>query len=263
MREFEEDLWASGARLVAGVDEVGRGPLAGPVTAAAVVLPRDLAIEGIDDSKKLTPERRDELFDLIMRDAVDVGVASVSETVIDEINILNATRRAMRGALERLSEPPDHVLVDGSEIPALGIPQTGLPHGDERSTVIAAASIIAKVTRDRFLVELDRRYPDYGFARHKGYGTPEHLAALTRLGPCEIHRRSFHVVLESAGGPSELYRRLRARLMEAATADELERVARDVALVRQELDPYELSKLRGLYKRCYVRAKVGLTAARR
>jgi ribonuclease HII len=262
MRTSEEELWATGARLVAGVDEAGRGPLAGPVTAAAVILPRDLSIRGIEDSKKLTPEKREELFVLITSEAVAVGVSSVSEKVIDEINILKATQRAMREAVAGLGEIPDHVLVDGNEVPNLDLPQTAIHGGDESSTVIAAASIVAKVTRDRLLLEYDEHYPGYGFAQHKGYGTPEHLAALTRLGPCEIHRRSFRTVLDADGGFSEHYLWFRSELLDAGTAEELEAIALRIARVREELASFELSKLRSLYKRCYVRAKVGMSGRR-
>jgi ribonuclease HII len=262
MRRSEAELWARGAEYVAGIDEAGRGPLAGPVVAGAVVLPRDLSIRGIDDSKKLTPARREELFELIMRDAVSVGTGITSESVIDEINILRATHRAMREAVAGLDVTPSHVLVDGDPIPALDLPQTAIHQGDGKSTVIAAASIVAKVTRDRMIVEMDSRYPGYGFARHKGYGTKEHISALMRLGPCEIHRRSFRVVLDAAGGLSELYAGFRAALMAAPDAERLDRIAREIACEKERLVAFELSKLRGLYKRCYVRLRSGIPAGR-
>ncbi|MFH1689109.1 MAG: ribonuclease HII [Candidatus Eisenbacteria bacterium] len=262
MRGSEAERWAGGDEYVAGVDEAGRGPLAGPVVAAAVVLPRDLSIRGIDDSKKLTAAKREELFGLIRRDAVAVGTGIVSEGVIDEINILRATHRAMREALAGLDVTPDHVLMDGDPVPELGFPQTAINQGDGKSTAIAAASIIAKVTRDRMLVELDERHPGYGFARHKGYGTKEHISALMRLGPCEIHRRSFGVVLDAAGGMSELYAGFRAALLAAPDPERLERIAREIAREKERLAPYELSKLRGLYKRCYVRLHAGISTRR-
>jgi ribonuclease HII len=262
MRRHESELWASGATHVAGVDEAGRGPLAGPVVAAAVVLPREFPVRGVDDSKKLTASRRDELFELIRTHAVAVATGVVDHDVIDEINILRATQRAMREAVSGLSVTPDHVLVDGDAIPDAGFPQTGINQGDGRSTVIAAASIIAKVTRDRMLVEMDERYPGYGFARHKGYGTSEHVSALMRLGPCEIHRRSFRLVLDSAGGMSELYAGFRAAMLKADSLELLDRIAREIAAEKGRLVPYELSKLRGLYKRCYVRLKAGIPVAR-
>jgi ribonuclease HII len=262
LRRHEAELWAKGVRLVAGVDEAGRGPLAGPVVAAAVVLPRDLGISGIDDSKKLTPSKREELYERIRADALAVGVGSASEKVIDEVNILRATFRAMRDAVAGLERVPDHVLVDGEAIPDLGLPQTGILRGDERSAAIAAASIVAKVTRDRLLVEYDALYPGYGFAQHKGYGTPEHIAALTRLGPCEIHRLSFRIVHDARGGFSEPYRRHRDALLAADGPDALDRASRAIARDKDGLDPFELAKLRTLYKRCYVRLRAGLVASR-
>ena len=262
MRRSEFELWAQGVEHVAGIDEAGRGPLAGPVVAGAVILPRDLSIRGIDDSKKLTAAKREELFELIVRDAVSVGTGVVSEGVIDEINILRATHRAMREAVAGLDVTPSHVLVDGDPIPALDFPQTAIHQGDSKSTAIAAASIVAKVTRDRMIVELDTRYPGYGFARHKGYGTREHISALMRLGPCEIHRRSFRIVLDAAGGLSELYAGFRAALLAAPDAERLDRIAREIAREKERLVAFELSKLRGLYKRCYVRLRAGIPAAR-
>lgn len=262
LRRYEAEFWAAGAESVAGVDEAGRGPLAGPVVAAAVVLQRDVEIPGIDDSKRLTPAKREELYERIMSDAVAVGVGSSSEKVIDEINILRATFRAMREAVAGLGRRPDHVLVDGDRIPELEIPQSAIPRGDEKSAAIAAASIIAKVTRDRLLVEYDGRYPGYGFARHKGYGTPQHIAALTRLGPCDIHRRSFRIVHEARGGFSRRFREFRDALMEAGDSRALDGVAEEIARAKSELEPFELSKLRGLYKRCYVRLGAGLKASK-
>jgi ribonuclease HII len=262
MRRHEADLWEGGATQVAGVDEAGRGPLAGPVVAAAVVLPHELSVHGIDDSKKLTPKKREELYGLIEAQAVAVGVGIVDHSVIDEINILRATHRAMREAVSALSVTPDHVLVDGDPIPAADFPQTAINQGDRLSTAIAAASIVAKVTRDRILIEMDDVYPGYGFARHKGYGTPEHISALTRLGPCEIHRRSFRIVLDSAGGMSELYSGFRAALLKADRVEVLDRIAGEIAREKGRLVPYELSKLRGLYKRCYVRLRAGVRAVR-
>ncbi|MCK4510918.1 ribonuclease HII [bacterium] len=263
MRRHEMKLWDDGATIVAGVDEVGRGPLAGPVMAAAVVLPREIALDGLNDSKKLTPQRREELFDDIMNTALAVGVGSVSHETIDEINILHATLRAMRDAVHDLGLSPDHVLVDGSHaIPDVETSQTSIQRGDERSAPIAAASIVAKVTRDRMMVEMAEEYPGYGFARHKGYGTPEHIAALTRLGPCSIHRRSFRIVLESAGGFSLKYNQFRRGLKASLTQSDLDAVGSLIAADSDELDPYELTRLRGLYKRCVVRLRTNLTRKR-
>jgi ribonuclease HII len=263
MRKHERDLWDSGLEHVAGVDESGRGPLAGPVVAAAVILPRDLAIVGIDDCKKLTPERREKLYDLIVRDAVAVGVGQSSEKLIDEINIARATFAAMRNAIGELPTTPEHVLVDGPAIPDLKTPQTPITNGDGRSTAIAAASIIAKVTRDRILIELDARYPGYGFAQHKGYGTSDHLSALMRLGPCEIHRRSFRVVTDIAGGLSALYEGFRRALLAARNDETLERIATEIAREKDRLIPHELTKLRTLYKRCRVRLSAGIVPTKR
>jgi ribonuclease HII len=262
MRRHETDLWDSGVSHIAGVDEAGRGPLAGPVVAAAVVLPRELGIRGIDDSKKLTPERREALYEGIMCEAVAVGVGSSSQRLIDEVNILNATFAAMREAIGKISPPPGHVLVDGRDIPDLELPQTGIPNGDGLSTAIAAASIVAKVTRDRLMVELDSKYPGYGLARHKGYGTADHLSAITRLGPCEIHRRSFRVVAAMAGGLSDLYEGFRRALLAAGDIDGLERVASAIAREKERLIPHELARLRALYRRCRVRLSAGMGARR-
>jgi ribonuclease HII len=188
---FEGRAWRDGAARVAGVDEAGRGPLAGPVAAAAVVLDPARRIRGLRDSKLLPPERREELFAIIQERALAVGVAIVDHETIDRVNILEATRRAMRAALAQLVPFPDLVLTDFVHLAALPCPQRNLVDGDRRCATIAAASIVAKVTRDRLMREWDAKYPEYGFARHKGYGTPEHLGALDRLGPCPIHRRTF------------------------------------------------------------------------
>ena len=193
------DLWSyeracrdEGFATVCGVDEAGRGPLAGPVCAAAVILPQDLEIKGLNDSKKLTEKRREALYDVIVREAVAYGIAFADEKEIDEINILQATFLAMRRAVEQLSVRPSIVLVDGNREPDLGdLPVKTIVKGDSLSANIAAASILAKVTRDRFILEQDAIYPQYGFAVHKGYGTKAHYAALTQYGACPIHRRSF------------------------------------------------------------------------
>jgi ribonuclease HII len=188
---FERRAWRDGLARVAGVDEAGRGPLAGPVAAAAVVLDPGRRIRGLRDSKVITADRRQELFAVIQERALAVGVAIIQPETIDRINILQATRRAMREALAQLLPPPDFVLTDFVHLADLPCPQENLVDGDRRCATIAAASIVAKVTRDRLMLEWDAKYPEYGFARHKGYGTPEHLSALDRLGPCPIHRRTF------------------------------------------------------------------------
>ena len=188
---FEGRAWRDGLARVAGVDEAGRGPLAGPVAAAAVILDPGRRIRRLRDSKLVPPEEREELYAVILERAVGVGVAVVDHETIDRVNILEATRRAMREALAQIVPPPDLVLTDFVHLAALPFPQKNLVDGDRRCATIAAASIVAKVTRDRIMREWDAKYPDYGFARHKGYGTPEHLGALDRLGPCPIHRRTF------------------------------------------------------------------------
>jgi ribonuclease HII len=180
--------------LIAGVDEAGRGPLAGPVVAAAVILPNRCELPNLNDSKKLSPAQREALYPLIRRQALAIGVGIVEAAEIDRINIRQASFAAMRQALGGLNVMPAHVLVDGYPIPEGPASQTGIIGGDGKSAHIAAASIIAKVTRDALMLELDRQFPAYGFSRHKGYGTPEHLDALKRHGPCPFHRRSFSPV---------------------------------------------------------------------
>lgn len=176
---------------VAGVDEAGRGPLAGPVVAAAVVFEPECFIDGVNDSKLLAPDEREEVYEKIIAGAAMFGVGIVHHDVIDSINILQATYRAMHDAIRRLAVPPDHLLIDGNRFAGGAIPFTTIIDGDALSFAIAAASILAKVTRDRLMVEYDAQFPGYGFARHKGYATPEHREAITRLGLCGIHRRTF------------------------------------------------------------------------
>jgi len=188
---YEAQAWRSGVARVAGLDEAGRGPLAGPVVAAAVVIAPERRIRRLADSKLLTPERREVLYAAILERALAVGVGVVDHETIDRVNILEATRRAMLEALRGLSLTPDLVITDFVALPGLPCPQRNLVDGDARCASVAAASIVAKVTRDRLMLEADRKFPEYGFARHKGYATPDHLAALDRHGPCPIHRRSF------------------------------------------------------------------------
>ena len=189
MREFENKY--SDLAYVAGIDEAGRGPLAGPVVAAAVILPKDIFLPFLNDSKKVTEKRRDVLFDEIKQNAIAYGIGIASNTLIDEINILQATYEAMREAVNALEKTPDVLLVDAVHIPDINIKQVGIVKGDAKSVNIAAASILAKVTRDRIMVEYDKIYPEYGFASNKGYGTATHIAALKEVGPCAIHRKSF------------------------------------------------------------------------
>jgi ribonuclease HII len=179
---------------LAGLDEAGRGPLAGPVVASAVILAPDARIRGLDDSKRLLPEDRERLFALIQARALAVGVGIVDPDTIDRVNILQATRLAMQAALAALAMEPQLVLTDFVKLDGLGCPQQNLVEGDRRSATVAAASIVAKVTRDRIMAEADRMYPEYGFGRHKGYPTEEHRLALWRHGPCALHRRTFNGV---------------------------------------------------------------------
>jgi ribonuclease HII len=188
---YEAQAWRIGVTLVAGVDEAGRGPLAGPVVAGAVIIAPDRRIKGLADSKILTPEQREALFQVISERAVAVGIGIVDHETIDRINILQATRLAMAEALARLTVQPSLVITDFVALRDLACPQRNLVDGDARCATVAAASIVAKVTRDRLMLDADRRFPEYGFARHKGYATPEHLAALDRWGPCPLHRRTF------------------------------------------------------------------------
>ena len=190
---LEHSLRIGHVRHIAGVDEAGRGPLAGPVVAAAVVFPSGVYLPGVDDSKKLTPAIREELYGRIMQSALSVGVGIISHEEIDEINILNATFRAMHVAVTNLSVQPDHLLIDGHIFPGGGVPFTAVIGGDGLCFSIAAASIIAKVTRDRIMCGYDAQFPGYGFAIHKGYATQAHRDAIARLGFCAIHRRSFHL----------------------------------------------------------------------
>lgn len=189
--ELRRELLSAGARYVAGVDEVGMGPLAGPVVAAAVILPEQVDLPGLDDSKRVDPTRREKLADAVREQALAFCVAEVAVGEIDRLNIYHAGLEAMRRAVLGLAVAPDHVMVDARTIPGLESPQTPLVGGDGRDGSIAAASIVAKVHRDALMRAFDSRHPGYGFARHKGYATPDHLDALRSLGPCPIHRRSF------------------------------------------------------------------------
>jgi ribonuclease HII len=197
--EFEQPLWSAGVTRVAGVDEAGRGPLAGPVVAAAAILPPRWAqtglppeLAGLNDSKQLTEAQREKYFEFLTTCAeIEFAIAAVDAGVIDEINILQATHRAMNDALAQLQPLPPHALVDGCPVKTLRVPQTAIVKGDARSYSIAAASVLAKVTRDRLMREYHARWPEYAFAEHKGYGTAKHLAAIEKFGACPIHRQTF------------------------------------------------------------------------
>lgn len=198
MTQYERILRGKGHVHIFGVDEVGRGPLAGPVVAGAVCLPEDFVLPGLNDSKKLPAATREAFYEVIMRDALAVGIGIVEASRIDEINILNATKEAMRIAIERAGLIPDACLLDAVQLPGLACEQMPIIGGDGKSVSIAAASVVAKVTRDRMMADYAREYPQYGFEKHAGYGTAEHLAAIARYGPTPIHRRTFTGVKEQA-----------------------------------------------------------------
>ena len=191
MWEIEQGYYDRGVKLICGVDEAGRGPLAGPVCAAAVILPANVDIPGLNDSKKLSDKRRRELFPVIKEKAIAYGIAFADHTEIDEINILQATYLAMERAIAQLQVRPEAVLIDGNRAKDFGLPVETVVHGDSRSASIAAASILAKVTRDDYMLEMAKQYPQYGFEIHKGYGTKAHYAALTEHGASDIHRKTF------------------------------------------------------------------------
>ena len=192
---YERLLWDRGLDLVCGVDEVGRGPLAGPVVASAVVFPQEVSLPGVKDSKKLTAEKREEFFGVIYENALGVGIGVVDEKIIDQMNILNASLLAMQKAIKQLKRKPDVILIDGNQkIPHLKIPQIAVIKGDSLSLSIAAASIIAKVTRDRLMEKCHKKFPLFCFDENKGYSSKSHLEALENYGPCEIHRKSFKTV---------------------------------------------------------------------
>jgi len=228
---YEREALAAGAKRVAGIDEAGRGPLVGAVVTAAVILPEGWSVAGLNDSKKLTPEKREKLFVEINRSALAVGVGRASAREIDELNIYKATQTAMERAVRAIDPLPDFLLTDAMPLPELAlIPQKPLIHGDALSASIAAASIVAKVTRDHEMEELDRQYPGYGFLAHKGYGTEEHLKALREKGPCPEHRVSFGPVLQallaqSKDGPVAYWK---GRIHQTQTPTELKQVGHQI-----------------------------------
>lgn len=187
---YENNLYSSGINYIAGVDEVGRGPLVGPVVAAAVILPKGYKLEGLTDSKKLSEKKRNTFYDILMKDAIAIGVGIKSNKIIDEVNIYEATKLAMKDAINNLSVKPEHVLIDAMPL-ELDIPTTSIIKGDALSESIAAASVIAKVTRDRMMYELDKEYPEYGFAKHKGYLTKEHINNVKQYGLLDNYRFTF------------------------------------------------------------------------
>lgn len=197
---YEKELYKTGIELIAGVDEVGRGPLFGPVVTAAVILPKNYKLEGLTDSKKLTPRKRDEFYDIIMKDAIAVSIGMKDPEVIDEVNIYEATKLAMMEAIEGLNPKPEHILIDAMKLEKLDIPSTSIIKGDAKSESIAAASVIAKVTRDRILDEVGEQYPGYGFEQHKGYPTKAHIEAVKKYGLIEGYRKTFEPIKSIING---------------------------------------------------------------
>ena len=254
---FETCLWKRGTTHVAGVDEAGVGPLAGPVVAAAVVLQPGRPIPGVDDSKKLDPQTRAGLELSIRQTALSVEIGEANVEEIDRLNIYHAALLAMRRAVAALEPAPQQVLVDGRTIPDLDVEQQSIVGGDGRSLSIAAASIIAKTHRDRLMVELHRRYPEYGFDRHKGYCTTEHQRALQRHGVCPAHRHSFRFLREATGLYSESFYGLRGELAVICSASELRRVRQRLEAERGALSDEETQKLRLLLNRRRKRLGVG------
>jgi ribonuclease HII len=244
MLNFERVLWRAGVEHIAGVDEVGMGPLAGPVIAAAVVFPPHTELHAIDDSKKLDIEQRLDAERRIRAAASGIGIGRAEVEEIDTLNIYHAGLLAMRRAVEALPTRPQHVLVDARSIPGVDVPQNCFDKGDGLDFSIAAASIIAKVHRDCLMDDLAREHPGYGFERHKGYCTPEHQDAIRRIGPCAIHRKSFTFIRELRGEYSALFYDLKQRLDRAASAPELEAIDQELDASRGALSDSEQRKLR-------------------
>jgi ribonuclease HII len=246
MRYFEKLLWKSGIKDIAGVDEAGMAPLAGPVVAASVMFPPDTVIDGINDSKQLDAQTRDELAVEIRAKASGVAVGIVSVEEIDTVNIYHAGLLAMRRAVEGLPRVPQHVLVDARTIPGIAMPQNAFNKGDGINFSIAAASIIAKTTRDAMMEVLDREYPGYGFAGHKGYPTAEHREAFLKLGPCAVHRMSFPVIHEMLGEYTPQFYSLRTQLFSSETRDAMALFEKALKASKEALAEREYAKLRQL-----------------
>jgi ribonuclease HII len=249
MLNFERVLWQSGVRHVAGVDEVGMGPLAGPVVAAAVVFAPGTMLPGIDDSKRLDPAQRERAADAIRGTALGIGIGIAEVEEIDRINIYQAGLAAMRRAIAALPMTPDHVLIDARALPELAVPQNAFQKGDGINFSIAAASIIAKTHRDLLMIDLDRRYPGYAFARHKGYGTAEHHDAVRRLGPSPIHPQSYPAIREVCGESSARFYELRRGIEDADTPAALQSAEDEFAAAASELHDPERRRLRALLSR--------------
>ncbi|MDA2923139.1 ribonuclease HII [Acidobacteria bacterium AH-259-L09] len=244
MLNFERLLWNSGVRYVAGVDEVGVGPLAGPLVAAAVVFSPQTFIPGINDSKRLAPKIREQLAQIIRTKALGVGIGLAKVTEIDQRNVYHAGILAMRRAVQGLPVSPTYLLLDAKQIPEFSIPQTAFIKGDSLSFSIAAASIIAKTYRDQLMRELDLRYPQYGFAQHKGYSTPEHQKAIQKHGPSAVHRRSFAFIDELCGGYSILFYALRDKLMRLSSVQATKEFEKEFNAVRSKLSQPEQRKIK-------------------
>lgn len=195
-RQYENELYSKGYKLIGGIDEVGRGPLVGPVVTACVILPEDFALDGLTDSKKLSEKKRDMFYDIIMEKAISVGIGIMDEDVIDKVNIYEATKLAMYQAVDNMSIKPDYILIDAMKLDKLDVPSTSIIKGDLKSITISAASVIAKVTRDRMMYELDKKYPMYKFAKNKGYPTKDHIKAIVKYGILKEHRKTFKPVTE-------------------------------------------------------------------
>lgn len=195
-RQYENELYSKGYKLIGGIDEVGRGPLVGPVVTACVILPEDFALDGLTDSKKLSEKKRDLFYDIIMEKAISVGIGIMDEDVIDKVNIYEATKLAMYQAVDNMSVKPDYILIDAMKLDKLDVPSTSIIKGDLKSITISAASVIAKVTRDRMMYELDKKYPMYKFAKNKGYPTKDHIEAIVKYGILKEHRKTFKPVTE-------------------------------------------------------------------
>ena len=192
LKQYENELRNKGYKYICGIDEAGRGPLAGPVVVASVIMPENSMIEGINDSKKVSEKKREKLYDLILEEAISYGVGIIGQDEIDDINILNATKKGLTVSLKELTQKPDLIIVDAlTNIDTLGTPYESIITGDAKCYSISAASIIAKVTRDRIMREWDKIYPQYGFAQHKGYGTSAHISSIKEYGPCPLHRKTF------------------------------------------------------------------------
>lgn len=249
MLAIERAFRGEGYRCIAGLDEAGRGPLAGPATVGCVVLPEEARLPGLDDSKRMTPAAREEMEARIKETARAWCVVVVSHLEIDELGILGAVLKGMRGAVERLALRPDIAIVDGNIEPGLVCRERAIVDGDSRCLSIAAASVLAKVTRDRIMAELDTRWPGYGFAEHKGYGCRTHVEAIRAHGPCEIHRFSFRTVIEEA--PQGTVRAaLEARIRNAESAVELDNVANGIRRASERIGESDLEYLREVYREC-------------